>query len=179
MDNNADLGDLARLVYLVEGGDSGWRTDHQTLTSFHRQIGLDTPPPNRWTTGPHVGTREPRATGLAPPAHRPLQQRPLRTRLPTRHRFGRKIRPPLLSLRLQGRPLRRSGVHTFTVQPNGPSYEVTNREKFIWGLGATDIDFGFQGTTYLTDFVTGWTLRSNEAGSSLSIPTSLIPRLPK
>src|SRR5207248_9493128 len=29
VDNNSDSGDRARLVYVIEGGDSGWRTGYQ------------------------------------------------------------------------------------------------------------------------------------------------------
>ena len=48
VDNNSDQGDAARVVYLVEGGDSGWEMEHQTMHSFHRQIGLTDRPPSRW-----------------------------------------------------------------------------------------------------------------------------------
>ncbi|MEO8614130.1 MAG: hypothetical protein ABI600_03235, partial [Luteolibacter sp.] len=41
VDNNSDQGDAARVVYIVEGGDSGWEMEHQAMHSFHRQIGLD------------------------------------------------------------------------------------------------------------------------------------------
>ena len=33
VDNNSDAGDKARVVHLVEGGDSGWRVGYQYLES--------------------------------------------------------------------------------------------------------------------------------------------------
>ena len=39
VDNNSDQGDAARVVYLVEGGDSGWEMEHQAMYLV--------PPPDR------------------------------------------------------------------------------------------------------------------------------------
>ncbi len=48
VDNNSDQGDAARIVYLVEGGDTGWQMEHQAMHTFHRQIGLENRPLSRW-----------------------------------------------------------------------------------------------------------------------------------
>jgi quinoprotein glucose dehydrogenase len=38
VDNNADMGDKARLIYMVEGGDSGWHRGNQNLRNFRHAI---------------------------------------------------------------------------------------------------------------------------------------------
>ena len=50
VDNNSDQGDEARIVYVVEGADSGWEMEHQAMHAFHREIGMDVRPPSRWMT---------------------------------------------------------------------------------------------------------------------------------
>ena len=49
-----------------------------------------------------------------------------------------------------------SGVQSFSVQPKGASFELTNRGRFIWNVLATDLEFGFDGCAYITDWVDGW-----------------------
>ncbi|MEY3449523.1 MAG: hypothetical protein RL749_1144, partial [Verrucomicrobiota bacterium] len=50
VDNNSDQGDAARVVYVVEGADSGWEMEHQAMHTFHRSIGLEQRPLSRWMT---------------------------------------------------------------------------------------------------------------------------------
>ena len=50
VDNNADQGDPARIVYLMEGVDSGWRIWHQALHTFREDIGLSERPHSAWLT---------------------------------------------------------------------------------------------------------------------------------
>ncbi|HSP43901.1 MAG TPA: hypothetical protein VLO11_13590, partial [Luteolibacter sp.] len=48
VDNNCDQGDKARVVYIVDGGDTGWHMGHQALLSFHNQLGMEKRPPAAW-----------------------------------------------------------------------------------------------------------------------------------
>lgn len=155
LDNNADMGDQARLVYLVEGADSGWRTDHQTLHSFHRQIGLENAPPTRWVQDRMWELSNPAqpAWVLPPLAH--ISNGPSGLAFQPGTALGGKFANHFFICDYKGGPSA-SGIHTFAVEPQGASYQVKEKRKFIWGLGATDIDFGHQGTTYISDFVTGW-----------------------
>ena len=155
VDNNADLGDLARLVYLVEGADSGWRTDHQTLHSFHRQIGLASPPANRWMTDRMWDlANDSQPAWMLPPIGN-FTNGPSGLAFQPGTALGGDFENHFFICDYKGGPSA-SGVHAFTVQANGASYQLVESKKFIWGLGATDIDFGFNGATYLTDFVDGW-----------------------
>ena len=52
----------------------------------------------------------------------------------------------------------RSGIHAFQVKPKGASFELVNREQFVWSVLATDCDFGPDGAFYLSDWVDGWGL---------------------
>jgi quinoprotein glucose dehydrogenase len=146
-DNNADGGDAARCVYIVEGGDSGWRIGYQYMASlgpwnsekvWHTQAtntaAYVVPPLAHIANGPSGFTYHP-GTSLLPPKFE-------------RHFF-------LCDFRGSGGG---SGVHSFALKPKGASFEVIDREKLAWGVLATDCDFGPDGGFYISDWVEGWGL---------------------
>ncbi len=146
-DNNSDSGDQARWVYLVEGGDNGWRVGYQFMERpysrgpfnaeklwyphFDGQAAYLVPPIANIASGPSGVAYFP-GTGL-----------PERFR---DHFF-------LVDFRGGGA---NSGVHTFTIKPKGASFELVDPQHFIWGILATDIKFGVAGGVYVSDWVQGW-----------------------
>jgi quinoprotein glucose dehydrogenase len=147
-DNNSDSGDKARLVYVVEGGDSGWRVGYQYGTALG-----DRGPFNAekiWHL-PHDGQP---AYVLPPIAHiadgpSGLCYNPGVTALPEKyadHFFLADFRGGSGA----------SGVRSFAVKPKGASFEMVDQEQFIWGVLATDCDFGPDGAFYISDWTEGW-----------------------
>src|SRR6266581_2465543 len=146
-DNNSDSGDLARWVYLVEGGDSGWRIGYQFMEDpysrgpfnaeklwyphFEGQAAYLVPPITNIAAGPSGVAYFP-GTGL------PAQFQD--------HFF-------LVDFRGGGA---NSGVHTFMLKPKGASFELAQPQHFIWGILATDVKFGVEGGAYVSDWVQGW-----------------------
>jgi quinoprotein glucose dehydrogenase len=49
-----------------------------------------------------------------------------------------------------------SGIRTFAVKPKGASFELVDSDWFIKGVLATDVDFGYDGRLYLSDWIEGW-----------------------
>jgi len=146
-DNNADGGDKARWVHLVEGGDSGWRIGYQYLpklgpwnaeklwhTQHPGQAGHNLPPLLHIGSGPSGLTYNPGVT-LLPEKYQ-------------KHFF-------LVDFRGGSGG---SGVHSFALDPNGASYKVKGLHNFLWSLLATDVDFGPDGGFYALDWVEGWGL---------------------
>jgi quinoprotein glucose dehydrogenase len=147
-DNNCDTGDAARIVYVVEGGDSGWRIGYQYLRwpnaagpwnseklwhlPFAGQSASLVPPVAHLANGPSGLTYNPGAT-LLPKEY-------------DGHFF-------LCDFRGSGGG---SGIHAFKVQPKGASFTVTDARQFVWSVLATDCDFGPDGGFYLSDWVDGW-----------------------
>lgn len=147
-DNNADHGDKARLVYVVDGGDSGWRGAYQYVEN---PVWLG--PWNAeqlWQT-----PRDGQAAYIVPPvAHiaagpAGFTYNPGATMLPARYKehfflcdFG-------------GAPVV-SGIRSFAVRPKGASFEMIDQHPCIWSVLATDVDFNVDGALYLTDWVHGW-----------------------
>lgn len=143
-DNNSDSGDQARWVYVVQGGDSGWRMEYQYLPDrgpFNResiwrpeaqgQPAYIIPPIANFASGPSGLSYYP-GTGL--PAHY----------------SGR-----FFLADFRGGPAN-SGVRTFRLRPKGASFELVDEEETLWNVLATDVDFGPDGAIYLSDWVNGW-----------------------
>lgn len=144
-DNNADGGDQARWVHVVEGGDSGWRIGYQYLKGlgvwndeklWHTQAtntgAYLLPPLTHIGNGPSGLTYHP-GTSLLPDKY-------------DKHFF-------LSDFRGGGAG---SGIHAFQVKPKGASFEVIDRQQFVWSVLATDCDFGPDGGFYVSDWVEGW-----------------------
>lgn len=143
-DNNSDSGDKARWVYVVRGGDSGWRMHYQYLGDrgpFNREKiwypneaespGYVVPPIANFADGP---------SGLASYPG---------TGLPDRYRGA------FFLCDFRG-GAGKSGIHALQVRPKGAGFEVVHTEQFVWGVLATDCDFGPDGGLYVTDWVDGW-----------------------
>ena len=142
-DNNGDGGDRARLVYLVEGGETGWAMPYQSLADDYvrgpwvaeRLWELQHATQPAWVLPPvaYLGN------GPAGFVHYPGIGLPERY---AGHFF----------LCDYGYVNSRSGVWSFAVEPRGASFEMVDLHEFAWGMLTTDIDFGWDGRLYTTVF---------------------------
>ena len=147
VDNNSDLGEPARLVSVVEGGDSGWRIGYQ----YHKE------PTNG---GPWLAERlwEPQTAGgwaSVLPAIATITNSGAGLAYYPGVGFANDYTGRFFVCTFHGSPSN-SGVQMFSVTPKGASFEITNRGQFIWNILATDIEFGYNGSAYVTDWVEGW-----------------------
>jgi quinoprotein glucose dehydrogenase len=148
-DNNADGGDAARMVYVVEGGDSGWRIGYQEMNipvrlgpwnaervwdmPFAEQPAHVVPPVGHIASGPSGFTYNPGVT-----------------QIPDRYQEH------FFLCDFRGSP-GQSGIHSFKLKPRGAAFEFDGKpEHFVWSVLATDCDFGPDGAFYLSDWVDGW-----------------------
>ncbi|MEQ8766880.1 MAG: HEAT repeat domain-containing protein [Planctomycetota bacterium] len=146
-DNNSDGGDQARWVYVMHGSDSGWRYSYQWLEGAYRrgpwnheklwwphfegQAAYIVPPIDNIANGPSGLTYYP-GTGLNPSFEGSF--------FLADFRGGAAI----------------SGVHTFRNRAKGAGFELVDRDRLIWNVLVTDVDFGYDGSVYLTDWIQGW-----------------------
>ncbi len=145
-DNDSDQGDQERLVYLVEGGDSGWRIGYQ-----HAPMGKGGP----WM---REGLWKPQFPGrpayLLPPICNIEDGPSGLTYYP-----GTGLTPEYAGhffiTHFKG-SIARSGIQTYTIKQNGATFRPTSSEQFMGGVLPTDVTFGPDSVLYLSDWVDGW-----------------------
>jgi quinoprotein glucose dehydrogenase len=153
-DNNADSGDQARWVYVVEGGDSGWRVSYQYMKRPARLGPWNAE--KLWHVPRAVGSPDQAAYLVPPLAHiadgpSGLTYNPGVTLLPDRYKDH------FFLCDFRGGS-GNSGIHAFTLRPRGAAFELVGRTQFAWSILATDCEFAPDGGFYLSDWVEGWNL---------------------
>lgn len=143
-DNNSDSGDQARWVYVVEGGDSGWRMAYQYLSDrgpFNReriwqplhegQPAYIVPPIANFADGPSGLDYYP-GTG-----------------------FGEDFKNQFFLADFRG-TASQSGIRSIRNEPVGAFFKIAEDQRPFWKILATDVQFGPDGAVYLSDWVDGW-----------------------
>jgi quinoprotein glucose dehydrogenase len=145
-DNDSDQGDQERLVYLVEGGDSGWRVGYQ-----HAPLGRGGPWMSEALWKPRF---EGRPAYLLPPVCNIEDGPSGLTYYP-----GTGLTPEYAGhffiTHFKG-SIARSGIQTYTLKENGSTFAPTSSEQFIGGVLPTDVTFGPDSVLYFSDWVDGW-----------------------
>jgi len=149
-DNNSDSGDKARWVYVVRGGDTGWRMMYQYISDrgpFNREKiwhpfsdespAYTVPPIANLADGPSGLACYP-GTGFLPKDGNPNQ-------------FDNAFF--LCDFRGQAS---NSGIRMIQVNPKGAFFELKSNDEFVWNILATDVEFGPDGGMYVSDWVNGW-----------------------
>ncbi|HMO15836.1 MAG TPA: PQQ-dependent sugar dehydrogenase [Pirellulaceae bacterium] len=145
-DNNSDSGiDQARLIHVVEGADYGWRMQYQYM-------------PDR---GPYIreGIWDPETTNrpaYTVPAIAALGDGPSGLTYYPGTGWSDDYLHHFFVCDFRGQA-NNSGIRTFTLEPAGASFKLNENQKAIWGVLATDVDFGPDGRLYIADWVEGWT----------------------
>ena len=151
-DNDGDHeGERERLVYLIDGSDSGWR--------INWQFGKYTDPLNNdykvWMDERMSVPRwEGQASWFLPPIQNYVNG-------PTGFVFnpGSALGPAYYDhffvVEFRGTPSN-SPIHAFTMTPNGAGFKLDSSRIVLQGLLPTGIDWGADGALYFGDWLTGW-----------------------
>jgi len=140
-DNNCDKGDHARLVYIVEDGDSGWNMAYQTIPAPYtagpwfaeKMWHLPHPGQPAWLVPP-VGKIGTGPSGLLFTSGTTLPKRYENSFIMCNYAGGR-------------------GLEAFKVKPKGAGFEIDDYHDFLTPIMATDAEFGPDGKLYISDFV--------------------------
>ncbi|HEX6636188.1 MAG TPA: HEAT repeat domain-containing protein, partial [Steroidobacteraceae bacterium] len=145
-DNDSDQADMERLVYLVEGGDSGWRVGYQ-----HSPLGRGNP----WL---REGLWKPAFPGrpayLLPPVCN-IEDGPSGLTYYPGTGLTPEYKGHFFITHFKG-SIARSGIQTYTVAEDGATFKPTSSQQFMGGVLPTDVTFGPDSVLYLSDWVDGW-----------------------
>lgn len=153
VDNNADLGDKARVVDIIEGAFTGWNRGHQAFPYFTNIV---------------KGTRRHKSPWMEE------EQWQIESKLRPRailKSSGYVSKGPSGLAYNPGTGLSEkwdnhffvcdyvgagSAVIGFRMEPDGAGFKVERVENFVSGFLNTDIEFGYDGKAYVSDYVGSW-----------------------
>ncbi|MEM6843924.1 MAG: HEAT repeat domain-containing protein [Bacteroidota bacterium] len=152
-DNDGDhKGESERLVYIVNGSDTGWRINWQ-FGKYKDEKN------NEYKVWMDEGMYKPRFEGQAAyitPCIINYVNGPTGFLYNPGTALGPKWKDNFFVASFVGNPTK-SGIHAFKLNPKGASFELGETEQVMGGVLATGMDFGPDGAMYFADWIDGWT----------------------
>lgn len=161
-DNTGDIGDKARLVYALEGTDSGWDMSHQSAHHYatHLDWGDFRPEQSMWVKEKMFDLHsEEQPQWVYPPASH-VAQGPSGVTWLTGESLPLDLRDRFLLANYRGAS-DNCTVLLIKTEPQGAGYVAVEERELIKGIGASDVELGYDGKIYLCDFGGGWSVNEN------------------
>ncbi|MFZ6002214.1 MAG: HEAT repeat domain-containing protein [Bacteroidota bacterium] len=152
VDNDGDhAGESERLVYIVDGSDTGWRTNWQfgkyrDPDNNKYKVWMDEKMYTPWWEG--------QPAYILPPIKNYVNG-PTGMLYNPGTALGPEWKNTFFIVEFVGNPSR-SGIHAFKLAPKGASFELKETKMILSGVLATGIDFGPDGALYMGDWIDGW-----------------------
>ena len=152
VDNDGDHpGESERIVYLVDGSDSGWRINWQ----FGKYNDPDNNSYKVWMDeGMYLPRHEDQAAFFIP-CIRNYINGPTGMVYNPGTALGKEWLDYFFVVEFNGNPAR-SGIHAFQLKEEGAGFAFVGDRKVATGILATGLDVGADGALYFTDWIDGW-----------------------
>lgn len=163
-DNTGDIGDAARMVYALEGSDSGWDMSHQSAHQYVTFLDWEDfhPESSMWIAENMFETfTEEQPQWVYPPASH-VARGPSGVTWVTGPSVPQNLRGKFLLANYRGAS-QGCTVLSVGIEPNGAGYVASSEDVFVEGVGVSDVTQGPDGKIYLCDFGGGWSINTNGA----------------
>ncbi len=163
-DNTGDIGDLARMVYALEGSDSGWDMSHQSAHQYVTVLDWEDfhPKTSMWVAEKMFETfNEEQPQWVYPPASH-VARGPSGVTWLSGASLPADLRGKFLLANYRGAS-EGCTVLTVGIEPKGAGYAANSEDVFVEGVGVSDVELGYDGNIYLCDFGGGWSINTNGA----------------
>ena len=150
LDAGAGHGDGTRVIYLVDGGDSGWRMEYQGLLDHSAALGLPNPPPVAWLEEQlWQPSHAVQPAYITPPAG-------LLTTLPsglTYHPGTGLIESEAGRFLVGDRAVdpAKSGILSFAMTADGAGMKLADARPLVSGLTPADFEYSWDGKLIIAD----------------------------
>ncbi|MFT5465738.1 MAG: quinoprotein glucose dehydrogenase [Verrucomicrobiales bacterium] len=161
-DNTGDIGDKARMVYVIEGSDSGWNMAHQSPHHYAKVLdwGEFRPPKSMWVEERMFDLwNETQPQWVYPPASH-VSSGPSGFTYLTGDAVPEDLRNNFLLTDYRG-DIGRSTTWAVSYEPKGAGYAAKEVREFVSGLAAADVEIGADGRIFFADFGGGWSVNTN------------------
>ncbi len=175
-DNTGDFGDIARVVYAMEGGDAGWYKEHQVPHQYRWAFpDNDVMTTNsRWTEeNMFRPDMDDQPQWLLPPVAL-FQSGPSGIVYAAGESLPDALKGSFLVTNYRG-DAANCNVLSFKLTVDGAGFTVRDKDPLIvsTGIGSSDIDLGYDGRLFLLDFGGGWSANDRGAIHAVEWPEGL------
>lgn len=163
-DNTGDIGDLARMVYALEGSDSGWDMSHQSAHQYVTNLDWEDfhPKQSMWVAERMYDLfNEEQPQWVYPPASH-VARGPSGVTWLTGESLPQDLRGKFLLANYRGAS-QGCTVLTVGIESKGAGFVANSEDVFVEGVGVSDVELGYDGNIYLCDFGGGWSINTNGA----------------
>ena len=168
-DNTGDIGDKARLVYALEGTDSGWDMRHQCVHQYVDHMDWEDfhPKVSVWVAEKMFAPEGKNRPLWAYPPAANVGRGPSGVAWITGEAAPQTLRGKFLLADYGGAP-QSCKITAYGVKNAGAGFAVGSEDVLVEGVGASDVEQGFDGRIYICDFGGGWTVNGNGAIHTLT-----------
>jgi putative membrane-bound dehydrogenase-like protein len=161
-DNNGDIGDEARIVYVIENADSGWDMSHQSAHQYVKDLdwGDFHLRKSVWVGEKmfEVFSKE-QPQWVYPPADY-LGNGPSGVAYVSGNTLPKDLQNSFLVTDYRGSPSK-TEVIVAHLQTNGAGFKLKKQRTLINNVGVSDVVHGYDGNLYFADYGGGWSVNTN------------------